>query len=327
VNAVGHRRVLLRAIGALSESTPHITDDQVATASAVRSSSKREAERPQLTVLFRDLVGSAELAARLDSEYLREVMRAYQAACVWVIARFEGNVVRFLGDGVLAYFGWPKAHRDGAERAVRAELALVEAVARLPAGARKKRAARAGIATDQAVVGNLISQGASDRDSVKGDAPNLAACLQALAEPGAVVISQATRRLVGGLLRARRSWTAAPQVFRRAARRLESFLRKPGGGPLRLAPHGWPNPAGRPRRGDRAPATALTAGKGQQRSTGVALGRARPFAPAADSVAAIDREDSVAVSVARRSIATRACLSSREPRPSIAETTAAHKID
>ena len=115
-----------------------------------------------------------------------------------MIARFEGHVAKYMGDGVLAYFGWPVAHEDDAERAVRAALALVEAVASsTPAG--KPLAARVGIATGLVVVGDLMGEGAAREEAVIGETPNLAARLQALAEPGTVVISQATRRLVGGL--------------------------------------------------------------------------------------------------------------------------------
>ena len=124
---LGHRVKLLKAIRALGEpEVPQVADQ--AKRPAPRAP---EAERRQLTVMFVDLVGSTELAARLDPEDLREVMRAYQAACTEVIGRFDGHVAKFLGDGVLAYFGWPQAHEDEAERAVRAGLQLVEAVARL----------------------------------------------------------------------------------------------------------------------------------------------------------------------------------------------------
>ena len=181
ITSVGHRSKILGAIAAL---------DQRA----------REPERRQLTVLFCDLVGSTELSAGLDPEDLREVMRAYKAACANVVCRFEGQLARFLGDGVLAYFGWPWAHEDDAERAVRAGLQLVHDVARLEPGAEVRLQARVGVATGHVVVGDdLISESISDRDVVSGDTPNLAARLQALAAPGSVVISPSTRRLVGGL--------------------------------------------------------------------------------------------------------------------------------
>jgi class 3 adenylate cyclase/predicted ATPase len=194
ITSVGHRRRLLDAIAALDQGRAAAAAKPIAV--AVRPV---EAERRQLTVLFCDLVGSTELARRLDPEDLREVMRAYQAACADVISRFEGHLARFLGDGVLAYFGWPGAHEDDAERAVRAGLQLVDGVPRLQNRPGMRLQARVGVATGQVVVGDLISEGASDKDAVSGETPNLAARLQALAAPGSVVISTATRRLIGGL--------------------------------------------------------------------------------------------------------------------------------
>jgi class 3 adenylate cyclase len=131
VTTVGHRRKLLEAIAALAEPASAPRAEPSTPAVAAPNARPAEAERRQLTVLFCDLVGSTELAARLDPEDLREVMRAYQAACADVVGRFEGHVAMFLGDGVLAYFGWPRAHEDDAERAVRAGLQLVQDVARL----------------------------------------------------------------------------------------------------------------------------------------------------------------------------------------------------
>jgi class 3 adenylate cyclase/pimeloyl-ACP methyl ester carboxylesterase len=196
--SLGHRRLLLKSIRALESSQVHpasAEDPQRSAASTLRAG----AERRQLTVLFCDLVGSTELAAQLDPEDLRNVMRAYHAACTDVLGRFEGHVAKFLGDGVLAYFGWPQAHEDDAERAVRAGLALVQVLAQLEPHPDVRLQARVGIATGLAVVGDLIGEGASREEAVVGDVPNLAARLQALAEPGTVVIAPATRRLVGGL--------------------------------------------------------------------------------------------------------------------------------
>ena len=193
ITSIGHRRKLLAAIAAL--------DQGGAPSAAVPSAPNRpiEAERRHLTVLFCDLVGSTELATRLDPEDLRAVMGAYHRCTAAVIERFDGHVAKYLGDGVLAYLGWPRAHEDDAERAVRAGLALVEAVERLEPHADVRLRARIGIATGQVVVGDLVGAGASRDEAVVGDVPNLAARLQSLAKPGAVVISQATRRLVGGL--------------------------------------------------------------------------------------------------------------------------------
>jgi class 3 adenylate cyclase len=157
------------------------------------------AERRQLTVMFCDLVGSTALAARMDPEDLSEVIRAYESAAAAEIARFDGRVAKFLGDGILAYFGWPQAHEEDAERAVRAALAITEAVTwlRVPSG--EPLAVRIGIATGLVVVGDLIGEGAAREETVVGETPNLAARLQALAEPNAVVIGRRTRTLIGGL--------------------------------------------------------------------------------------------------------------------------------
>jgi hypothetical protein len=130
------------------------------------------AERRQLTVLFCDLVGSTALAARLDLEDLRDVMRAYQAACADVICGFEGHVAKYLGDGVLAYFGWPKAHEDDAERAVRAGLELAGTIARMQPNGDVRLQARVGIATGQVVVGDLMGEGAAREEAVVGSRPS-----------------------------------------------------------------------------------------------------------------------------------------------------------
>lgn len=155
------------------------------------------AERRQLTVMFCDLVGYTALAAGLDPEDTREVIRAFQNAVAGEIGRLEGHVAKFMGDGVLAYFGWPRAHEDEAERAVRAGRALVAAVGQLETAGHGRLAVRVGIATGLVVVGDLIGEGSAQEEAVVGETPNLAARLQALAEPGQVVIAEGTRRLVG----------------------------------------------------------------------------------------------------------------------------------
>ena len=148
--------------------------------------------------MFCDLVGSTALSARLDPEDLREVLGTYQRAVADVVRSFDGFVAKFMGDGVLAYFGYPRAHEDDAERAVRAGLGLVDAVGRLDIKSVKLQA-RIGIATGLVVVGDLIGAGAAQEQSVVGETPNLAARLQTLAEPDTVVIAAGTRRLVGDL--------------------------------------------------------------------------------------------------------------------------------
>jgi predicted ATPase/class 3 adenylate cyclase len=190
--SLGHRKKLLKAIAALDGQTQ-------AAQTAVAAATRPEAERRQLTVLFCDLVGSTALAARLDPEDMGRLIRVYQNTCAEAVERWGGHVAKYMGDGVLAYFGWPQAHEDDAERAARAGLELTAAVGGLQAGDGMPLAARVGIATGPVVVGELIGEGAAQEEAVIGETPNLAARLQALAAPGTVVISQATRRLVGGL--------------------------------------------------------------------------------------------------------------------------------
>jgi class 3 adenylate cyclase/ABC-type transport system involved in cytochrome c biogenesis ATPase subunit len=160
-----------------------------------------EAERRQLTVMFCDLVGSTALSARFDPEELREEIRAYQNAVSGVVARYDGFVAKFMGDGVLAYFGYPRAHEDDAERAVRAGLEIAAAVTRLDTRGTERLAVRIGIATGLVVVGDLVGEGSAQEQAVVGETPNLAARLQALAGPGQIVLAGTTRRLIGDLFR------------------------------------------------------------------------------------------------------------------------------
>jgi class 3 adenylate cyclase/predicted ATPase len=157
------------------------------------------AERRQLTVMFCDLVGSTALSARLDPEDMREIIAMYYSCCSEHITKAGGFVARYLGDGVLAYFGYPEAHEYDAERAVRGALSLTQAVPKLPTGHDVALRVRVGVATGVVVVGDLIGEGAAQEQGVIGETPNLAARLQALAEPGQVVISNSTRRLTGGM--------------------------------------------------------------------------------------------------------------------------------
>ena len=149
--------------------------------------------------MFCDLVGSTALSARLDPEDMREIMSAYHHRCAEVISKSGGFVAKYMGDGVLAYFGYPQAHEDDAERAVRCGLALVEAACRIQTSHGATLQVRVGIATGVVVVGDLIGEGAAQEQGVVGETPNLAARLQTLAEPGQVVIAPSTRRLTGGL--------------------------------------------------------------------------------------------------------------------------------
>ena len=199
VASLGHRVKLLDAIAALlsdaSGKTPSV--DATTTSSAPSAQPEDRAERRQVTVMFSDLVGSTALSARMDPEDLREVISAYQNCVAETVGRFSGFVAKYMGDGVLIYFGYPQAHEDDAERAVRAGLELVAAVSHLKTHAALQT--RVGIATGLVVVGDLIGSGASQEQAIVGETPNLAARLQGVAEPNAVVIAESTRKLVGNL--------------------------------------------------------------------------------------------------------------------------------
>src|SRR5271169_4978118 len=198
VSSLGHRRQLLRAIAELNNVEKGAPKLAHATAAPVIPPQPNDAaERRQLTVMFCDLVGSTALSARLDPEDMREVIRAYQDACSGAVARYDGFVAKFMGDGVLAYFGFPRAHEEDAERAVRAGLDILAVVAKLETRAKEPLKVRIGIATGIVVVGDLVGQGSAQEQAVIGDTPNLAARLQALAEPGSLVITDATKRLIG----------------------------------------------------------------------------------------------------------------------------------
>src|SRR5580693_6721975 len=178
VTSVGHRRKLLAAIAALgAEPTRGLAQPAVSATFTPISPPTIAAERRQLTVMFADLVGSTALSTRLDPEDLREIIGAYHRCCAEQIEKFGGFVARYTGDGVLAYFGYPRADEDEAERAVCAGLALVAAVTRLDAGPEATLRVRVGIATGLVIVGDLIEEGASRQHEVVGEAPNLAARL------------------------------------------------------------------------------------------------------------------------------------------------------
>jgi class 3 adenylate cyclase len=191
--------MLLEAIATLRGDTgSNAPSADVATAFSVPNVAPEDrAERRQVTVMFSDLVGSTALSARMDPEDFREVISAYQNSVAESVGRFGGFVAKYMGDGVLIYFGYPQAHEDDAERAVRAGLQLVTAVGDLKTHAALQT--RVGIATGVVVVGDLIGSGASQEQAIVGDTPNLAARLQGVAEPNSVVIAESTRKLVGGL--------------------------------------------------------------------------------------------------------------------------------
>ena len=191
---LGHRRKILAAISepaAAAQAAP-----EVSAASIPRPD---VAERRQVTVMFADLVGSTELSARMDPEDLRDVISTYQKCVTETVRRFDGFVAKYMGDGVLAYFGYPQAH--DAERAVRAGLDLIARLAQLKAPVVLQ--VRVGIATGLVVVGDLVGSGEAQERGIVGETPNLGARLQGIAEPNTVVIAEATRRLLGNLFELR----------------------------------------------------------------------------------------------------------------------------
>jgi class 3 adenylate cyclase/predicted ATPase len=198
VGSLGHRRKLLRAIANLrgvEQITPAV---DVAAAQPSTPRAVDTAERRQVTVMFSDLVGSTALSVRMDPEDLRELISAYHKCVAEAVRRFGGFVAQYLGDGVLVYFGYPEAHEDDAERAVRAGLELIAAVIALKTPASLQT--RVGIATGLVVVGDLMTgSGEGHERGIVGETPNLAARLQGIAEPNTVVIAEATRRLLGNL--------------------------------------------------------------------------------------------------------------------------------
>src|SRR6516165_7037611 len=199
VTSLGHRRKLLRAIANLKAA-----EKVTSAAAAVAPPAPRTAdtaERRQVTVMFSDLVGSTALAAQMDPEDLRELISAYHKCVAETVRRFGGFVAQYLGDGVLVYFGYPEAHEDDAERAVRAGLEVIAALGAIKTPALLQT--RVGIATGLVVVGDLTGLGEGRQSGIIGETPNLAARLQGIAEPNSVVIAEATRRLLGNLFELR----------------------------------------------------------------------------------------------------------------------------
>ena len=194
---LGHRRKILRAIAELDAGAS--TPIEAVSEPLLRG----EAQRRHLTVMICDLVGSTSLSARLDPEDMRVVIDAYHAACARITRSYDGFLAEFRGDGVLAYFGYPIAHEDDAERTVRAGLDIIAAVGRLETRAAEPLAVRIGIATGVVVIGDLNREGALREHAVVGETPNLAARLQALAEPGTIVVAASTRRLLSDLFHLR----------------------------------------------------------------------------------------------------------------------------
>jgi class 3 adenylate cyclase len=189
VTSLGHRMRLLEAITERAAPSAALT--------LAEPKAPETAERRQVTVMFSDLVGSTALSTRMDPEDFREIISAYQKCVAQTVKRFGGFVAKYMGDGVLVYFGYPQAHEDDAERAVRAGLELIVAVSALKAASSLQT--RVGIATGLVVVGDLVGTGEAQERGIVGETPNLAARLQGMAEPNTVVIAENTRRLLGNL--------------------------------------------------------------------------------------------------------------------------------
>jgi class 3 adenylate cyclase len=196
---LGHRKRLLKAIANLASRAQPAPSPRLAPVPTKTDA----AERRQLTVMFCDLVGSTTLSAELDPEDLRGVIGAYHRCCTELIERYGGFVAKYMGDGVLAYFGYPEAHEDDPERAVRAGLAVVDAAPKLVTAAGSPLHVRIGIATGLVVVGDLVGSGEAQERGVVGETPNLAARLQGIAEPDGIVIADGTRKLLGDLFELR----------------------------------------------------------------------------------------------------------------------------
>jgi len=202
IGLVGHRRRLLDAISALRAHTDLAEDAQAVSAEQRQPAQQSTAERRQLSVMFCDLIGSTPLSSRLDPEELSAVIRGYQARVAAIIPRFGGFIARYVGDGILIYFGWPQTHEINAERAVRAALAVIDAIAQAPVLSEPLQV-RIGIATGLVVVGQPIDTDEGPQQTAIGETPNLAARLQNLAGPNGIVIDAATRRQIGGFFKFR----------------------------------------------------------------------------------------------------------------------------
>jgi class 3 adenylate cyclase/predicted ATPase len=204
ITSAGHRLRIIKAAGTLPPDTKDLgTLAKKGPAPTTSIPGQTEAERRQLTVMFCDLVGSTALSTKLDPEDMREVITSFQDTCREAIQRYAGFIARYMGDGILVYFGYPQAHEDDGERAVRAALAIVRSMAELNAGIGRRYeivlAVRIGVATGSVVVGNIVGEGAAEEAAVVGETPNLAARLQGVAEPNQVMVASVTQRLLGGL--------------------------------------------------------------------------------------------------------------------------------
>src|ERR1700689_1859728 len=193
--SLGNRRRLLKAIAAHGVEASEPKPSEAFQASEAAG----DAERRQVTVLFCDMVGSTALSGTVDPELLGHLIRRYQDAAAGAIGRFGGFVAKFMGDGVLAYFGFPRAYEDAAERAVRAAIGILVEVGGIERPDGMRLQARIGIATGLVVIGEIVGTGSAQERTIVGETPNLAARLQALAAPDTILISDATQNLLGGL--------------------------------------------------------------------------------------------------------------------------------
>src|SRR6266700_4387457 len=217
---LGDRKRLIKAIKAMPGGSPSaLIRSEVGENAPSGYSPMAAAERRHLTVMICDLVGSTALSARLDPEDMGAVIDAFQAACARITRTYDGFLAEFRGDGILAYFGYPLAHEDDAERTVRAGLDIIAAVGRLETRAAEPLAVRIGIATGVVVIGDLSREGALREHAVVGATPNLAARLQALADPGTIVVAASTRRLLGDLFHLRASAGTRSRVLPSRLRR------------------------------------------------------------------------------------------------------------
>lgn len=257
---LGHRRIMLAAIAELGRDTATTSKSD----SAVAPETKADAERRQVTVMFSDLVGSTALSARMDPEDLRDVISAYQKCVAETVRRFGGFVAKYMGDGALVYFGYPQAHEDDAERAVRAGLDLIASIGALKAAVQLQ--ARVGIATGLVVVGDLIGSGEAAERAIVGETPNLAARLQGIAEPNVVVIADSTRGLLGNLFELKDLGAVATQRSCRSGARIRGAANKFGRKPLRGVARGRHLPPSRPRRRGRVDNASLGASQGRPRA-------------------------------------------------------------
>ncbi len=196
--SLGNRRRLLKAIAGSSAARRHHRNPLSPT---LRNSS--DAERRQVTVMFADMVGSTALSGKVDPELLGGLIRRYQDAAAGAIGRYGGFVAKFMGDGVLAYFGFPRAFEDAAERAIRAAIGIVAEVGEIELPDDTRVQTRIGIATGLVVVGEIIGTGTAQERTIVGETPNLAARLQALAGPDTIIVSESTQNLAGRVVRTR----------------------------------------------------------------------------------------------------------------------------